>query len=81
MVLTKDQSKEAIKHILEQVLNQEPDSNLHLALKQNDIGTPHDIITLSADDINALDCMKDNSTNYYWLRTEHYWLLESLYKY
>src|SRR5512133_2585398 len=54
MVLTKAQKREIIKHILEHVFEQEPDSKLHIVFKEHDIQSPHDIIALSEEDIEIL---------------------------
>ena len=54
MTLTKTQKAAAIKHILENVFEQEEDSPLHLAFKQNFIMSPYDIIILSDLDMEGM---------------------------
>ena len=62
MVLSRDGKKNAIKHILENVFDKADGSFLHLAFDYNDIKSPHDIYTLTTDEINALQYKDANDT-------------------
>jgi hypothetical protein len=43
MVLSRAQKSAIMKHILENIFDQDADSMLHKALKYNDITSPHDL--------------------------------------
>ena len=55
MVLSRIQKTAVMTHILEIVLDQDPDSNIHKALATNDITSPHDLSMMDEDDINDLE--------------------------
>ena len=62
MVLSCNDKKAAIKHILEKVLDQDPDSNIHCAIDYAAIVSPHDLYTLPIDMIDELKYKADNDT-------------------
>jgi hypothetical protein len=43
MVLSRAQRADIMTHILENIFDQDPDSNLHKSLKHNGILSPHDL--------------------------------------
>ena len=62
MVLTREQADAAIGHILEQVLRQEANSELHQALKYNSITDPYLLSTMDESTVESLhyeDCDKN----------------------
>lgn len=59
MVLTKAEKKQILSHILEQVLEEEADSNLHKVLAQNNAKTVLDITNMADNTIDLLKYWDD----------------------
>ena len=55
MVLTKQQKCQALKYTLETVLGLDPDSEVHKAMKLNQILSPRDLCGLDKNDIDQLE--------------------------
>ena len=64
MPTTKEKKAAAIKHILETVFALDPDSNIHKALKENDLVSPFDIVSMSDKDISLLSFKQGNQATY-----------------
>ena len=62
MVLSRNDKKAAIKHILQQVLDQDPDSNIHRAVDYAAIVSPHDLYTFPIDMIDEMKYKADDNT-------------------
>ena len=54
MGLTRTEKKAAVKHILEMVFDQDPDSPLHKAFIHAGIASPYDLIAMDDDDLDML---------------------------
>lgn len=61
MGLTRQQKRDAIKHILEQVFDQDPDSHLHNALEINGITSPFDLISMNEVEYELLEYEENGS--------------------
>ncbi|HEY9706731.1 MAG TPA: hypothetical protein V6D48_00855, partial [Oculatellaceae cyanobacterium] len=61
MVLSCAQLTEIMKYIVEDILFQQPDSNIKRALESNDIDSPFDLCMLDDEDIADLQYSDDNS--------------------
>jgi len=59
MGLTHQQKQDAIKHILEIVFDLPPDSNVHKAIKQNDILSPFDLVAMPEVEYELLEYKAD----------------------
>lgn len=60
MVMTREQARAAMTHILEAVLNLAPNSPVHRALERAAIFTPVDLVTLDRDDFETLLYTEDD---------------------
>ena len=62
MVLTKAQKQDVVKHLLEEIFEQDPDSELHKTLAYNKITSPIDLINQTdnwTDKLPFLEDLKD----------------------
>ena len=61
MGLTRQQKKDALKHILEQVFDLDPDSPIQRALELNDIQFPFDLISIAEVEYELLEYEEDGA--------------------
>ena len=60
MVMTREQNRAAMTHILNDVLNLPPQSSVHRALERAAIFTPIDLVTLDNGDFDELLYIDDD---------------------
>ena len=61
MGLTRQQKKDALKHILENVFDLDPNSPIEQALNFNDIRSPYDLISLSEVEYELMEYKKEGA--------------------